>query len=89
LAVVYHKLGRHTDAAAELEKFQAENPDDSVQLAQTYAQWGDTAKALSSLETALRTRQAALEYLKTWPLLDPLRNEPRFRAIERSLQFPN
>ena len=88
LALVYHKLGRHTDAAAELKKFEAENPDDSVQIAMTYAQWGDTAKALSSLETALRTRYGSLVYLKTWPLFDPLRNEPRFQAIERALKFP-
>jgi hypothetical protein len=28
-------------------------------------------------------------YLKTDPLLDPLRKEPRFQAIERELKFPN
>jgi len=89
LAVVYHKLGRHTDAEVELDKFETESPDDSVQSAQTYAQWGDTAKALSSLEKALRTRNDALVYLKTWPLLDPLRKEPRFRAIEKALKFPD
>jgi Tfp pilus assembly protein PilF len=89
LAVVYHKLGRHTDAAVELQKFETENPDDPVQSAQTYAQWGDTAKALSSLEKALRTRDGALVYLKTWPLLDPVRKEPRFHAIEKALKFPD
>jgi hypothetical protein len=26
--------------------------------------------------------------LKTDPLLDPLRKEPRFKAIERELKFP-
>jgi len=30
-----------------------------------------------------------LIYLKTEPLLDPLRKEPRFQAIERELKFPN
>jgi hypothetical protein len=28
-------------------------------------------------------------YLKTDPLLDPVRKEPRYRAIERALNFPN
>jgi hypothetical protein len=33
--------------------------------------------------------RADLEYLKTDPLLDPVRHEPRFQAIERELKFPN
>jgi len=28
-------------------------------------------------------------WLKIDPLLDPLRKEPRFQAIERELKFPN
>jgi hypothetical protein len=28
-------------------------------------------------------------YLRTDPLLDPLRKEPRFQAIDRELKFPN
>jgi hypothetical protein len=30
-----------------------------------------------------------LAELKTDPLLDPLRQEPRFEAIERELKFPH
>ena len=91
LAMIYDKLGRHADAEAELVKLKTidPSPDDSVQYATIYAQWGQTAKALSSLETALRVRHVALVYLKTDPLFDPLRNEPRFQAIERELKFPN
>jgi hypothetical protein len=54
-----------------------------------YAQWGDRAQALEWLETALRLRDPGLEMLKTDPLLDPLRQEPRFQAIERQLKFPS
>jgi len=89
LALVYDKLGRHADAEAELTKCKSENPDDWVTFAVIYAQWGDTAKALSFLELALRKRHVALEYLKTFPLVDPLRKEPRFQAVERALKFPN
>jgi len=39
------------------------------------------------LEVALRLRDAGLETLKTDPLIDPLRKEQRFEAIERELQF--
>ena len=90
LAVIYDKLGRHADAEAELAKLKAAQGDAAAyQYATIYAQWGNRAKALEWLETALRLRDPGLEYLKTDPLMDPLRKEPRFQAIERELKFPN
>jgi TolB-like protein/Flp pilus assembly protein TadD len=90
LAVVYDKLGRHVDAEAELSKLIAAGGDtDAYQYATIYAQWGDRAKALEWLEMAWRLRDSGLIYLKTDPLMDPLRQEPRFQAIERELKFPN
>jgi tetratricopeptide (TPR) repeat protein len=89
LAVVYHKLGRQTDAETMLAKLKAAlGDDDAYQYAQIYAQWGDASKALQWLDRALKLRDAGLADLKTDPLMDPLRNEPRFQAIERSLKFP-
>ena len=89
LAVIYEKLGRHADAEAELTKLKAALGDAAAyQYATIYAQWGNRAKALEWLETAWRLRDPGLENLKTDPLLDPLRQEPRFQAIERELKFP-
>jgi TolB-like protein len=89
LAVVYYKLERHADAEAELAKLMAANGDDNAyQYAAIYAQWGDRRKALEWLETALRLRDPGLIFLKTDPLLDPLRKEPRFQVILRELKFP-
>jgi TolB-like protein/tetratricopeptide (TPR) repeat protein len=90
LAVIYDKLGRHAEAQAELTKLKAAVGDNGAyQYATIYAQWGNWAQALGSLETALRLRDPGLESLKTDPLMDPLRKEPRFLAIERELKFPN
>jgi len=90
LAVIYNKLGRHADAEAELAKLKATQSDSlAYQYATIYAQWGNRAKALEWLETALRLRDPGLEWLKTDPLLDPLRKQPRFQAIERELKFPD
>jgi TolB-like protein len=90
LAVTYDKLGRHAEAAAALAKVRATEGDAGAYgYAEIYAQWGNTSKALEWLETALRLRDNGLEGLKVAPLLDPLRNEPRFQAVIRELKFPD
>jgi len=61
----------------------------AYQFAEIHAQWGERDAALDWLEKAMRLRDPGLIYLKTDPLLDPLRHEPRFQAVERELQFPN
>jgi TolB-like protein/tetratricopeptide (TPR) repeat protein len=89
LSVTYDKLGRHADAEAVLAKLKAALGDASAyQYATIYAQWGDRTRALEWLETALRLRDPGLVSLKTDPLLDSLRKEPRFLAVERALKFP-
>jgi TolB-like protein/Flp pilus assembly protein TadD len=89
LAVVYDKLGRGADAKAELAKLKAAQGERfAYAYATIYTQWGDRLQALEWLETAMRLRDPGLVTLKTDPLLDPLRHEPRFEAIERQLKFP-
>jgi len=88
LAVTYDKLGRHADAEAALEKLEATYGDAAAyQYAAINAQWGNTAKALAWLETAVKVRDPGLVTLKTESLMDPLRKEARFQAIERKFKF--
>lgn len=90
LAVTYDKLGRHAEAQEELAKLKAVFGDTAAyQYAFIHAQWGDHAKALEWLDTAMHLRDTGLSNLKTDPLMDPLRNEPRFQAIQRALRFPD
>jgi len=89
LAVVYHKLNRRSDADAALAAVTAAMGDDGAfQYAEIYAQWGNIPKALEWLETAYRMHDPGLWALKAEPMLDPLRQEPRFKEIERKLKFP-
>ena len=89
LAVTYDKLGRHADAEAELKKLQAAYGNAAAYSYSTiYAQWGNKAKALEWLATALQEPCGCLVYVRTDPLLDPLRGEPRFQAVMRELKFP-
>jgi len=89
LAVVYHKLNRRSDADAALAAARAVYGDDGAfQYAGIYAQWGNIAKALEWLETAYRMHDPGLVDLKVEPMLDPLRQEPRYKEIEHQLKFP-
>jgi hypothetical protein len=60
----------------------------AYQYAEIYSQWGNTPNALAWLEKALRLGDSGLAALKVDELLDPLRDEPRFQAIQHSLKFP-
>ena len=88
LAMIYDKLGRRGEAEAMVGKLRASGDNFAYQYVQIYAQWGDRAKALAWLDTAMRQRDTGLVALKADPLLDPLRQEPRFQAVERALKFP-
>jgi len=90
LAMTFDKLGRRADAETVLAKMRSKwgNSDASF-YARIYAQWRDTTRALDWLEIAMRQRDPSLIAVRTSPLLDPLRKEPRFQAIERELKFPN
>ena len=90
LAVVYAKLGRRAEAEAQLKTYQAALGEaGAYQYATVYAQWGNSAKALEWLDTAMRLRDPGMGYLKTDPLMDPLRQEPRFQAVMKALRFPD
>jgi serine/threonine-protein kinase len=90
LALVYHTLGRQADAERELEKFKAVpgRYDEEYDLAGLYAQWGDKAAALQWLTQAERVHNFELLSMKVDWTLDPIRNEPQFKAIEARLRFP-
>ena len=90
LAILYDRLHRHAEAESERAALQAEfGEGSSYQMAEIYAQWGDTSKALEWLETAYRLPDPGIVSLRVDAMMDPLRKETRFREIERELNFPN
>jgi TolB-like protein/tetratricopeptide (TPR) repeat protein len=89
LALVYEKLGRHTDAESMLAKVRSRFGDSGAYgYTYVYAQWGNIPEALKWLDTAYRLRDNDLLAIKTDPAFDPLRKEPRYQAIEKALKFP-
>jgi len=87
-AIVEHKLG-HAAAARASKQELVEHLGDRVlyQQAQILAQWGERDDALSRLEQARRIGDSGLIYLRNDPLLDPLRDDPRFAKLLGSIGF--
>jgi adenylate cyclase len=89
LAMIYHALGRQADAEHEVVQYKKLVGDARpYRLAQIYAQWGDIAAALQSLDRAEQTHGIYMWWLKVDPLLDPIRSEPRFKALVARMKFP-
>ncbi|MEO5973129.1 MAG: hypothetical protein ABIP91_07190, partial [Sphingomicrobium sp.] len=86
IAIAEQRLGNQAAADAALARMRSELGDASLyQQAQVLAQWGDVAGALASLERARAVGDSGLIYLATDPLLDPLRKQPRFTALQANL----
>ncbi len=69
------------EAESRMEKF------DAALGAHAYAQLGDKDKAIALLEAAFEKRSSGLVWLKVEPLLDPLRDDPRFADLMTRVGF--
>jgi tetratricopeptide (TPR) repeat protein len=89
LAKVYHVLGRRGDAQAALENLKTLGGDRlAYEYARIYARWGDSEAALRWLARAEQLRDPGFQTFRVDSSFDPIRNEPRFKAIEGRLNFP-
>jgi tetratricopeptide (TPR) repeat protein len=89
LALVYHLLGRQTDAQRELEELKHSEGDEAAySYADIYATWGDIPSALAWLATADRQRDPGLQGIRVNYWLDSLRSYPQFKAIETRMKLP-
>ncbi len=74
--------------AAELEaKTKTEEYVSPVELALVHIALGDAERALDWVEAAVDDRRGWAAYLRVNPILDPLRDEPRFKAIVQRMKF--
>ncbi len=80
------KLGRAAEArklAAELRVQLKSGEGAWVHMAMLQTGLQENRAALDSLEEAFRQRETGLNFIRVEPLFDPLRDEPRFQALER------
>ncbi|MCF2514305.1 TIR domain-containing protein [Sphingomonas sp. G124] len=82
LAIVDRRLGDGAAAKKAYDQLVSEVGDAALyQQAQVLAQWGRSDEALTALERARAVGDSGLIYLSTDPLLDPIRDQPRFRNL--------
>lgn len=86
LAIVDRRLGDGAAAQKAFDQLVSEVGDAALyQQAQVLAQWGRSDEALAALERARAVGDSGLIYLSTDPLLDPIRNQPRFHNLLSAL----
>jgi TolB-like protein/Tfp pilus assembly protein PilF len=88
LAIAEWKLGNVQAARAAMTKLVADLGERVLyQQGQILAQWGESDAALAKLERARFLGDSGLIYARNDPLLDALRNEPRFARLLASIGF--
>jgi TolB-like protein len=88
LAIVEQRLGDVTAALAALADLVRTIGDGALyQQAQVHAQWGEADASLALLERARAAGDSGLIYLRTDPLLDPVRTRPEFQRMLTRLGF--
>jgi tetratricopeptide (TPR) repeat protein len=91
LAVAYGRAGLTSRARGMLTELQARAETQHVSpfaFALAHTGLGDEDRAFEALEDAYRSREWYLCVLKTEPIFDPLRDDPRFDNLLRRLKLP-
>ena len=89
---VYAKTGRRQEALAIINRWKEGEKTRYVMnywVAVLYAALGDKDAAFAELEKAYEAHDWFLQRIKVDPFMDPLRDDPRFNALVRRLNFPN
>jgi len=89
---IYARAGRKAEAQSLLRRLQELSRQryiDPTSIATIYIGLGQKEEALTWLERAYEQRGSYLIlYLKVDPVWDPLRDDPRFQALLRRMNFP-
>ena len=87
-AVVALRQNRLADAQRLFDRLVSEFGDIALyQQAQVQAQWNKPAEALATLERARAQNDAGLIFIRNDPFLDPLRQDPDFLRLLKTLGY--
>ena len=85
----FQKSGYRGFLKADLDRIQ-KNPQANVpdySVARLHALLGQTNDAFASLEKSYAAREGSIVYLKSDPVMDPLRSDPRFQDLLRRVNL--
>ncbi len=86
LAIAEKRLGNESAAQQAMAKLVTELGETAAyQQGEVFAQWGDKPNALKAINRAQVVGDPGLIFLATDPLLDPVRQEPEFIALQAEL----
>jgi serine/threonine-protein kinase len=88
LAVAQHARGDRTAADAAFGDLIAQNKGLDYQVAQVYAVRGEKEKAFEWLQVAFDNHDSGMLALLVDPLLNSLRDDPRFKTLIAKMNFP-
>jgi TolB-like protein/tetratricopeptide (TPR) repeat protein len=91
LARAYARAGRGSDAARIVTELRRRGREAYVPPAvyvQAYVGTGDYDRGLDALERAYHEHSNIVRFLKTHPLFDPIRGDPRFTALSQRVGLP-
>jgi serine/threonine-protein kinase len=88
LAVAQYARGDRTAADAALADLIAHDQGLDYQVAQVYAVRGEKEKAFKWLQIAFNNHDTGMLALLVDPLLNSLREDPRYKALVAKMNFP-
>jgi TolB-like protein/Flp pilus assembly protein TadD len=89
LAMIYHAMGRRTEADAILTEFKRQFPTGyEDRIGWVYATWGDLNNAFTWFDRAYERRDAWLIWIKCMPEAPKLARDPRYKALLRKMNLP-
>ena len=91
LAVTYARMGRRAEAlqiAGAIEDTMKHRYLPPEWVAEIFANLGETDSALVWLQHGIDARSSYVALLNSWPVLDPIRHDPRFQALVKRVGLP-
>jgi tetratricopeptide (TPR) repeat protein len=89
LAGAYDRLGRKKEADAALEEaIKQYAGSEAFWIALMFADRRQDTQAFEWLDRAYRQKDPAIQYIKMTPDLDPLKGDPRYKALIDKMHLP-